>query len=62
MIGPTEVMFVVGKQTQWLDYLPSPVLSVAVTTCFCAVAMHDGSVSVYSHTGRRQVVRNSSRC
>ncbi|CCM01218.1 uncharacterized protein FIBRA_03266 [Fibroporia radiculosa] len=51
--GSTEVLFVSGKQTQWLDYLPSPVLAITATTVFCAVAMQDGSVNVYSHTGRR---------
>jgi len=51
--APTEVLFVSGKQTQWLDYLPSPVIALAATNVFCAVAMQDGSVNVYSHTGRR---------
>lgn len=51
--GPTEVLFVSSKQTQWLDYLPSPVVGLTASTSFCAVAMQDGSVSVYSHTGRR---------
>ncbi|KAF8156781.1 WD40 repeat-like protein [Crassisporium funariophilum] len=51
--GTTDVAFVSGKQTQWLDYLPSPALAVKVTSFFCAVAMNDGSVNVYSHTGRR---------
>ena len=51
--GPTEVVFVSGKQTQWLDYLPSPVVRLTASSSFCAVAMQDGSVSVYSHTGRR---------
>ncbi|KAG6828889.1 hypothetical protein H0H87_000477 [Tephrocybe sp. NHM501043] len=51
--SPTEVMFVSGKQTQWLDYLPFPVLSIKATPSFCAVATMDGSVTVYSHTGRR---------
>ncbi|GLB39062.1 putative required for replication-independent chromatin assembly and for the periodic repression of histone gene transcription during the cell cycle [Lyophyllum shimeji] len=53
--GPTEVMFVSGKQTQWLDYLPSPALAIKATSYFCAVALLDGSVVVYSHTGRRLI-------
>jgi protein HIRA/HIR1 len=53
--GPTEVVFVSGKQTQWLDYLPSPVIGLAATSVFCAVAMADGSLNVYSHTGRKSV-------
>jgi len=48
-----EVMFVSAKQTQWLDYLPLPALAVKATTYFCAAAMQDGSVNVYSHTGRK---------
>ncbi|KAG6379734.1 histone transcription regulator 1 [Boletus reticuloceps] len=51
--GSTEVLFVSGKQTQWLDYLPSPVVGLTASMSFCAVALQDGSVSVYSHTGRR---------
>ncbi|TFY54282.1 hypothetical protein EVJ58_g8960 [Rhodofomes roseus] len=51
--GPTEVTFVSGKQTQWLDYLPSPVIALTATANFCAAAMQDGSVNVYSSTGRR---------
>ncbi|KAF8632896.1 hypothetical protein AX17_004742 [Amanita inopinata Kibby_2008] len=51
--GTNEVLFLSGKQTQWLDFLPSPVLSIKATSGFCAVAMQDGSVNVYSHTGRR---------
>ncbi|KAI0674580.1 WD40 repeat-like protein [Trametes maxima] len=50
---PNEVIFVSGKQTQWLDYLQSPILALAATPTFCAAAMQDGSVNVYSHTGRR---------
>ncbi|EMD34741.1 hypothetical protein CERSUDRAFT_116935 [Gelatoporia subvermispora B] len=54
--GVVEVLFASGgKQTQWLDYLPSPILAVAATPVFCAVAMQDGSVNVYSHTGRRMM-------
>ncbi|KAI8986653.1 WD40 repeat-like protein [Trametes punicea] len=50
---PNEVIYVGGKQTQWLDYLPSSILALTATSAFCAVAMQDGSVNVYSHTGRR---------
>ncbi|PFH50533.1 hypothetical protein AMATHDRAFT_144901 [Amanita thiersii Skay4041] len=51
--GTNEIVFMSGKQTQWLDFVPSPVLALKATGCFCAVAMQDGSVNVYSHTGRR---------
>ncbi|KAF9530015.1 transcription corepressor [Crepidotus variabilis] len=51
--GTTELAFVDGKQTEWLDYLPSPVIALKATSGFCAVAMQDGSVNVYTPTGRR---------
>ncbi|GJE86485.1 WD40 and Hira domain-containing protein [Phanerochaete sordida] len=51
--SPHEVIFVSGKQTQWLDYLSSPVLALAASSCFCAAAMQDGSLNIYSSTGRR---------
>ena len=50
-----ELLYVSGKQTQWLDYLPSPALALVATSAFCAVAMQDGSLNVYSPTGRRCV-------
>lgn len=53
LVAPHEVIFVSGKQTQWLDYLPSPVLALAASGSFCAVAMQDGLLNVYSPTGRR---------
>lgn len=51
--GSPEVFFVSGKHTQWLDYLPSPAIAIRATSHFCAVAMLDGCLTVYSHTGRR---------
>ncbi|KAF5366743.1 hypothetical protein D9758_006545 [Tetrapyrgos nigripes] len=53
--GVTEIMYidVGGNKTLWLDYLPTTVNHLAVTQSFCAVAMTDGSVNVYSHAGRR---------
>ncbi|THV03532.1 WD40 repeat-like protein [Dendrothele bispora CBS 962.96] len=51
--GVTEVMYIGGDKTLWLDYLPAPVNHLQTTPSFCAVAMTDGSVNVYSHTGRR---------
>lgn len=55
VIDPTEVMLLSGKQTQWLDFLPSRVLAMTATASFAAVAMEDGSVIVYSSTGRRYI-------
>ncbi|KAI6021803.1 histone transcription regulator 1 [Pisolithus microcarpus] len=50
---PSEVTFVSGKQTQWLDYVQFPIIALTASPAFCAVATQDGSVNVYSHTGRR---------
>lgn len=55
LAGTTDLAFISGKQTQWLDYLPSPALTLKATHSFCAVGMQDGSVNVYSHTGRKYV-------
>ncbi|KAF7784604.1 hypothetical protein Agabi119p4_769 [Agaricus bisporus var. burnettii] len=49
----TRITFTSGKETQWLDYVPSSVLFAIATNVFCAVAMQDGSVNVYSPNGRR---------
>lgn len=49
----TEVSYVSGKQVQWLDYLPSPVIALKATSTFCAAATRDGCLNVYSHAGRR---------
>lgn len=43
------------QQTQWLDFLPSPAVAVTVTKRFCAAAMQDGSINVYTPTGRRMM-------
>ncbi|TFY54085.1 hypothetical protein EVG20_g9854 [Dentipellis fragilis] len=51
--GVTEITYTSGKQTQWLDFLPSPVVALAATTAFTAAALADGSLNVYSPTGRR---------
>lgn len=54
-VGPHEVMLVSGKQTQWLDFLPARVVCMTATVSFSAAAMEDGSVNVYTSTGRRCV-------
>ncbi|KAJ3893605.1 histone transcription regulator 1 [Lentinula edodes] len=51
--GATSVHFFKGKQTLWLDYLSSPVIAVHATPHFCVAAMSDGSLNVYSPSGRR---------
>lgn len=50
---PHEVIYINGKQTQWLDYVQSPVLLLVGTSAFCSAAMSDGSVNIYSPNGRR---------
>ena len=54
-VEPSEVTFFTSKEksVQWLDYLPSPALSVCASNRFAAVAMEDGSINVYSLTGRK---------
>ena len=51
--GTNEISLLSGKSTQWLDYVPTPVLALTATTSFCAVSLQDGSLHVYSPTGRR---------
>jgi protein HIRA/HIR1 len=46
------------QQTQWLDFLPSPAIGVTVTKKFCAAAMQDGCINVYTPTGRRYGLRD----
>ncbi len=53
---PSEVVYISGKQTQWLDYVSSPVVGLAATNTFCAAGLQDGSIHVYSPTGRRYVM------
>ena len=42
-----------SKGIQFVDYLPSLAVGSVLTSSFCAVAMIDGCVNVYSLTGRR---------
>ncbi|KAI0264760.1 histone transcription regulator 1 [Gloeopeniophorella convolvens] len=49
----TEVCYVSGKTVLWLDYLPSPGILLVATPAFSAVGMLDGTLNVYSSTGRR---------
>ncbi|WWD19490.1 hypothetical protein CI109_103951 [Kwoniella shandongensis] len=51
-IAQNLVTFHKDGQSQWVEYLPSAVLSLAVTSSFSAVACEDGSVRVYSLGGR----------
>lgn len=48
-----EIVFMSSGRVQWLDYLPSPVLAATAAPQFCAVALLDCSVNVYSPTGRK---------
>jgi hypothetical protein len=42
-----------GKEVQFLDYVSSNVIAVAATTSFCAAALEDAALNVYTPTGRR---------
>lgn len=53
MTASTRITFTSGGETQWLDYVPSSVILANATNVFCAVAMQDGSINVYSPNGRR---------
>lgn len=61
-IAVNEVAYVSGKQTQWLDFLPSPSIVLVASSTFAAVAMLDGCLNVYSLTGRRCVALFCCRC
>lgn len=50
-----EVAYIVEKQTQWLDYLPSPVILLTANNFYCCVATLDSRINVYSHSGRRVI-------
>ena len=52
--APTEIsQHSSSTTTEWLDYLPSPVIALVVTSIFSAFACEDGTISVYSPTGRK---------
>ncbi|KAG8941308.1 HIR complex subunit [Tulasnella sp. 424] len=50
---PFEVAVLRNKETLFLDYPAAPVLSLVVTSAYCAAALEGGSVDVYSLNGRR---------
>ncbi|KAF8270600.1 histone transcription regulator 1 [Lactarius quietus] len=49
----SEISYVSGKTVCWLDYLPSPAVILAAASAFCAVGLLDGTLNVYSPSGRR---------
>nr|XP_018260715.1 uncharacterized protein I303_06430 [Kwoniella dejecticola CBS 10117]OBR82873.1 hypothetical protein I303_06430 [Kwoniella dejecticola CBS 10117] len=49
----TKISFSKDGQGQWVDYLPSPALYLAITSKMSAVATEDGVVTIYSPAGRR---------
>ncbi|KAK8853078.1 hypothetical protein IAR55_003779 [Kwoniella newhampshirensis] len=61
--GQTIITFSKDGENLWIDYLPSPVLAIAVSSSFSAVACEDSSVRVYSPAGRHlSNVRLASPC
>ncbi|WVF73156.1 hypothetical protein IAT40_007975 [Kwoniella sp. CBS 6097] len=51
--GVNKLIFARDDANQWVVYLPSAVLALAVTSSFCAAACEDGSVNIYSVCGRQ---------
>ncbi|WVR07812.1 hypothetical protein IAU60_004855 [Kwoniella sp. DSM 27419] len=50
--GQNRLSFSENGKTEWVDYLPSAALSLAVTPVSCAAACEDGSLRIYSISGR----------
>ncbi|KAF8306790.1 WD40 repeat-like protein, partial [Clavulina sp. PMI_390] len=50
---PPEVSYITTRETQFLDYVSANVIAVAATVSFCAAAMEDSTLNIYSSTGRR---------
>ena len=63
-VESSEVTFFTSKEkmVQWLDYLPSPAESICAPNSFAAVTMEDGSINVYSLTGRKLMPTLSLEC
>jgi len=51
--GKNKVIYSANGQDQWIDYLPSAILGLAMSASFSAVACEDGSVYIYSPAGRQ---------
>ncbi|OCF32185.1 protein HIR1 [Kwoniella heveanensis BCC8398] len=51
--GVNKLVFARDDSHQWVNYLPSAILALAVTSTFCAAACEDGSVHVYTVAGRQ---------
>lgn len=51
--GSNSVSLSINKQDVWTDFIPSPALAVVSTSSFSAVASEDGSVRIYSASGRQ---------
>ncbi|KAK4701977.1 protein HIRA/HIR1, partial [Phenoliferia sp. Uapishka_3] len=51
--GTSEVAVVTATKTLWVDYLPKYIVCAAGSPHFVAVSTEDGSLTVYSPTGRR---------
>nr|ODN94130.1 protein HIR1 [Cryptococcus depauperatus CBS 7841]ODO00483.1 protein HIR1 [Cryptococcus depauperatus CBS 7855] len=46
------VAYFKGDQQQWIDYVPTGIIAVVITTSYCAIACEDRSLRVYSPGGR----------
>src|ERR1700761_4912605 len=63
-IGPAEVTYTTKAGVQWLDFLPSPVILLTLSyfganggggSGFVGAACANGSIVVYTLTGRRHM-------
>lgn len=50
---PAEVSLIAGKNVEFIDFVSSGVVAVAASSVFCAAALEDSSLNVYSMTGRK---------
>ncbi|KAG8982395.1 HIR complex subunit, partial [Tulasnella sp. 427] len=50
---PCEVALLRNKETLFVDYPAAPVLSLVVTSTYCAAGLEGGAVNVYTMNGRR---------
>ncbi|KAL8291734.1 hypothetical protein RQP46_001992 [Phenoliferia psychrophenolica] len=53
--GTSEIAVVTKSKTLWVDYLPNYVVCAAGSEEFVAVSTEDGSLTVYTPTGRRML-------
>ncbi|VDC03743.1 unnamed protein product [Peniophora sp. CBMAI 1063] len=53
--GINEVIYLVDKKIQWLDYLATPIILLTASPSFCCAATIDARIHVYSPAGRKLI-------